>query len=112
MRWEYAHPRRGELNGQGESIEAVTDLRDGRSRRVVDGEVGLDRLRPGDEEPHRLVLGELRERGWRLAPWQGQRGHRILPLRLQMEWGATGREHRQAWCCSQEFAQHRSPVKQ
>ena len=55
---EQLHPRRGQLDRQRHAVEAGADAGDGRSVVVRDGEPGLDRHGPGDEQLDRLVLGD------------------------------------------------------
>ena len=62
LRREHAHPRRGQLDGQGQPVQAPADLRHRRRIVVGEGEVGFDGLGARDEEPHRLVLRELLQR--------------------------------------------------
>jgi len=49
------NPRCGQLDGQGDPIQAPTDLADGAHVRPVDHEAGAGRRRPLPEQPHGLT---------------------------------------------------------
>ena len=54
-----AHPGGGQLEGQGDAVEALTDLRHRRGVGVGDGEVRSRLAGPLDEQPHRVVGVQL-----------------------------------------------------
>ena len=56
---QQAYPGRCQLDRQRQPIKTRADRRDGRCIDCRDGEVDLDRARPVDEQPHRLVPAEL-----------------------------------------------------
>jgi hypothetical protein len=61
-RWrEHLDPSSGELDGEGQPIQAPTDLGDG--NRVVRSqrEIWLDGLRACDEEPDRIGRSDIRD---------------------------------------------------
>ena len=58
LRWQHLDEGGGQFNGQRQPIEARADLGHGRGVGSGHREVGFHRLRPLDEEAHRLVLAQ------------------------------------------------------
>jgi hypothetical protein len=83
LRRKHAHAGGRQFDGQRQAIQAMTNLSDGGGRLVVDTEARSDSLRPGDKEPHRLVLGHLFGPGGRLASGETKGRHRIFLLSAQ-----------------------------
>ena len=87
------HPRRRQLDRQRHPVEAATHRGD--RRRVLGGhrEIGLDRGRAFDEQPHRLRLGDRRQVG--VGAGHLERRHRHQLLAVDPEAFAAGRQDHQ-----------------
>ncbi len=63
-RREGVHARGGQLDGQGDTVDASGDLRYVLGHVAVEGKAGLRRLRPVDEQADRAVALELLRASW------------------------------------------------
>ena len=86
--------RRGQLDRQRQPVQAGADLGDRRGVVVGDLESRLDRERPLDEQPDRLVLRHTL--GGRARIGEHQRRHRHLLLARDAKRAARRRDHLQA----------------
>jgi hypothetical protein len=69
------HPRRGQLERQGQAVQAAADLRHGGGVLGGEGKAGVRRPRPLDEEPHGVGRRQMPGRGRRPGLREGQRRH-------------------------------------
>ncbi len=102
---EEAHPGGGELEGQGQSVQAPADLGHGGGVPGREVESGPHLPGPGDEQAHGVCLSHfLRQIG---APGQGPLGnaegeHQEALLTGQLEGDPAGGGDRQVWAGREE----------
>src|SRR5207247_10437128 len=84
---ERAKPRCSELDGQGQPIETATDLDDDAGVVLVDGEPGVDRLGPVDEQRDGRESEEVVWQDVSGGRGQIERRHADLALTLEPERG-------------------------
>ena len=89
LRGEQLDPRRGQLDRQRQAVEAAQISATAGAFSLVEGEVGLDRLRPLDEQRDRLVLRAAASRrlAGRLGSGSASGGTGILVLAAQTRSG-------------------------
>ncbi len=82
----------GELNGEGETVEAGADLGDGGGVGLGQGEGWIGRADAGEEEGNRRGRGQFVRRCAALRGRDGERGERELLLAGEAEGAAAGGE--------------------
>ncbi len=87
-------PRRGQLDGEGEPIQAPADLSNGDGVLRGQGEIRLHRLRSLDEEPNGVGRGNIRDAVMPIRCGEAERGDRDLTLPGDAEANAAGDQHR------------------
>ncbi len=107
---EELHARRRELDRERKPVEPVGDLRDRRGVRFGRLEPGLDRAPPVDEQPHRLVLRELCERGEVAEVGQRERRHPILGLAADTQCLPAAHQHLRPFGSGEKLANARRRV--
>ena len=93
LRREDLDPRGGQLDGQRQPVEPGADLGHGGRVGSGHGEVRLDRLRPLDEQAHRLVLAQALDRRQVGRIGQRERCQRVFLLAVGMQRDAAGHQH-------------------
>lgn len=103
----HAHPRRRELDRQGDAVQIVADLRDRRRVCLVDREVWAHLTGAVDEQADGLRLGDrlhrLRRPHWLAVRLAGKRqgGHAPGDLSRHLQRRSTGAQHGDARTASQ-----------
>lgn len=100
----------GQLDREGETIQTVADLRDGRGVVIRHCEGGLNGLRSLDEEPDGLVLGQLLQRRQLSGVRQFQRRHGILAFAPDVQRMPAGDQHGQLRAALEQGGDHRRRV--
>ncbi len=94
---ERTHPRRRQLDRQGQALEAGTDGRQHRCAARRHAKVRLDRLSAFDEQLRRRKPHELVGTHDRARIGNGQRGYPPRSFARDLEGLAAGRQHAHAW---------------
>ena len=94
--------RRGQLDGEGDAVEAAADLGQGGGIGGSDGLVGVEGGAPVDEQPGRLVLQQRLDGGRRPRLGSGQRRDPPHHLARDVEGLAAGGQHPQQGTGPQE----------
>ena len=101
---------RRQFNGQRQPIESMADLR--HRRRICGGhrEVRPDRLRPFDEEAHRVVLAQGLNRRQAGQVGHGKRRQRKLAFSVGMQRRPAGGQHLHTGCAGQKIRHDRGGI--
>ena len=108
LRLQQLGAHRGELDGQREPVQVMTDRGHRGGVLIGEREIGSGGLRPLDEQGHRRHRGESR-RGWlddRVG--HGQRQDRKLLLPAQAQGGAAGHQHLEHGTAGQQLGDLRA----
>ena len=111
VRRQESDPRRGELDGQRQPIEALADGDDGGSVLLGQREVGHDGACSLHEEVDRGHEGELGQRQNPFLRRQGQGRHRNLVLGAHLEWLPARHQHREPRARRQQLGELRRRVE-
>ena len=94
-RWgKHFDPSSGELDGEGQTIHAPTDLGDGDGVLRSQCELGLDCLRTRDEEPNGVGGSDVLHVAMAIQCGETERGDRDLALTRDSEADPTGDQNR------------------
>ena len=111
LRCKKLDPRRGQLDGQRQPVDAFADAGDGRRVLVGGLEVRLHRHRTLDEELDRLILRQRRQRWQRAQVGQAKRLDRQLLLAVDPKHGAAAHHGLQTWSRVQQIGHDLGAVR-